>query len=318
MALGRPAHRPHSPAAAGDDRFVDSDDEPALHWSTANATPAGVRAMSDEFARIVDQMVDTSGAPFRLLEAYQYGSQLIRGCRAPTTQPGRPALPTGGPGLQSVLITAQDDESPAPAETYASNEQCSRDLWGLSVLGPGPAGSSTCPSLGEGATRLGRFHPEGVPFRCYLDGASRSQGRVSIFGDRLTIDYAPRCISRPIAEAIDGSARCRVTVALAGADRCSPARGMNAPLGDDGRPHDVTETRGVRSVAICELGQLQGEAGTRCRQGLDCTDCPSGWCKQSTPLPRETCSSGFSPSLRFIGGALSGTDEVHIACALEP
>jgi hypothetical protein len=100
---------------------------------------------------------------------------------------------------------------------------------------------------------------------------------------------------------------------------CPAARGWSDPTGSDGGALPTYVDDGNGQQRVCDLRQLDGESGQRCRSGADCTDCLSGFCRETTTSP--ICPAGtYPPQLRFIGGALLGSSLVHvrITCLLEP
>src|SRR6185503_8700524 len=91
------------------------------------------------------------------------------------------------------------------------------------------------------------------------------------------------CVGRPLQMGDDGLAACTLRVVHAQPVGCPLSRGWSDPPTADGgigsEAIDIETAQGQRRV--CDVQQLDGDAGTTCRSGAACPDCPSGYCMRT-------------------------------------
>jgi hypothetical protein len=299
------------------DGWIGPDEDPALRWTTSDANEVGAIAFAGAFARAVDAVVAPVGSSYRLLEAYHRVGLLVTGCGPPRDGlEDRLVLAAAdkSPSIRMLVATTRDDASPDPPDAYRLDGALNCD--GIyrtetnTYVPEVPAGNEGwCMSPVLPSWRLAVWDE---PLATNATTRCSDPARLSDqFDRRLIVDIRPNCLSRPIATGSDGLASCTLEVLQQEGD-CSAARGWFDP------PNDAAVVNvGGDAWRLCDVRQLDGEAGAACRSGADCTDCASGFCRtdQAAPICRE---GTFPTQLRFIGGVFSGRRvRGRIRCLLE-
>jgi hypothetical protein len=307
------------PSRAGDDQWTGPDDEPALRWTTSQADAAGARIFADAFARAVDEGGPAPpGSRYQPLDAYRRVMRLRSRCAEPRGRREQVLAETLGIDVD-VIVSAADDEGTEPAPAYAEAVKTC-DVFAPEVFVPGV-------SLEDGGTcgpRASRFWRLAVWKPWEFDSLERTcdtAGKLTdVFGARLSVDYAGSlCPSKPVALNPDGTAACTLRVLHTQFVGCPAARGWFDPsTGDGGTGATYVGAKGSER-RVCEVRQLDGEAGATCRLGTACPDCPSGFCMR-TGDSAKWCpyGTGFRADLHVTGGALTGPLEGRLTCLLEP
>ena len=300
--------------------WIGPDEDPALRWTTSDANEAGAIAFAAAFARAVDAVVAPAGSSYRLLDVYHRVGLLVTECGLPRDGAEArlvEAVADKYPWIRLLVATTRDDASPDPPDAYRLGvaSECdgiSRTETHTYVPVPPTENEELCTSRIGASWRLARWNDFLVadsPTRCSDLTALSEQ-----FDGGLISDIRPTCLSRPIAVASNGLASCTLEVTHRDGD-CSAARGWFDPPDAGGAAVNVD--RPGDAWPLCEVRQLDGEAGAVCRSGADCANCPSGFCR--TDESRPICQEGtFPPQLRFIGGVFSGPPlRARIRCLLD-
>ncbi|MEB2313670.1 MAG: hypothetical protein OZ921_10120 [Sorangiineae bacterium] len=313
-----------APSITAKPRPVGPSDDPALAWSSADATYPQRAAFTANLGAALDTPAPP-GARYEPLVAAVDTARLLRGERAPADarEAALRASLAGIDALWILVASLRDDEGSYSPESLEVLPTDGERVWTLTqriARGAGGGSSAGCVADVVAAARLSRWPTteEVIGWPC---GAAELERE--LFPALQSCNLPPRwaCASRPVLVDADGRAECTATVATTDPLGCDPARGWLDPLGQDGvrRPRIVDSEGGP--ARLCEIVELAGAARVACQTDPDCPGCGSGFCGGSTVNRLDACGPGARPSgLRFVGGAAGAGVRGHftIRCTLAP
>jgi len=309
------------PSRSGDERWTGPADDPALRWQTPQADAKNARLFADAFARAVDQAPAPTGARYQSLEAYRDVVALKTNCVEPHG-PRQTMIAEAPRGVTfAMIVSGTDDDSTEPAPVYVDAvNACGDDFFGAMVfvpVVPAQDGGRCAPRATDAWRLLALDKFLFDAFGTFCDGVDRL---THLFSSHFIFHYfgGSNCVARPLRLRDDGLAACTLRVVHAQPMGCPLSRGwFDLPTADGGSGATVINTpKGEHRV--CEVRQLEGEAGANCRSGAPCPDCPSGFCMRTDDSMKWCRSGGFRADLHVTGGAALGPLEGHLTCTLEP
>jgi hypothetical protein len=283
---------------------------PALAWTTNQATREGrdawVRAVDDE----VKRMTAPWGAPFRPLERARDIFQLLRGQRAATGDGERALVATFSSSRRRhwvgvSIVTASDDESPEPLAAYvlADRYEVRTNVVTPEGRGQERADPARFPRLsawdvGSGPGSFGGCHDDvNRPLYLFSPGC---------------IDYWTRCEARPIEETSPGIGRCYIEITTTDPPMCDRARGWVEPFDEDGVRRPRVNGKGEH---VCEALPVAAAVMDACIHDETCANCGSGWCVSEVRPQALICPNTPAKVLRWVGGVLPEGGSFRVTCS---
>lgn len=300
------------PSAPDGESLLTPLDEPSLAWISHTATPAEADALTESVTTALGQRLAAPGEAYGPLRAAKRAMDLVTFARLPVDEAESAlvaSLPTDA--FVQILIASTRDDEEADVSELTPDEASLPAMTTSAVAGPFGASEDACLVSAPGSTRL----------EAWADKVSAEIVRSTCEDEHIWglllhpgwADCGSVCMSKPIAVAEDGQARCQITIDQPDHEGCDASRGWFDP---EGKPAFV-ERNGTK-LRRCEVAQLSGDDLERCRQSLDCPECASGFCVTEVPelVAREVCSEvEHLWPLRFIGGARNGLDGyINVTC----
>jgi hypothetical protein len=285
---------------------------PALAWTTNQATREGrdawVRAVYDE----VKRMRAPLGAPFRPLERARDVFQLLKGQREATSDGEKAIVASFSSSRRRhvvgvSIVAASDDESPEDASAYLLDDRdevqanvVTREGRGREDPDPARFPRLSAWDTGAGPGSFGGCHDDvDRPLYLFTPGC---------------IDYWTRCDARPIEETSPGIGRCYIEITTVDPPRCDATRGWADPKRADGVRRPRTNANGEQ---VCEVLPVAAEFMDACVHDPICADCGNGWCLSEVRPYAQYCPASPPKMLRWIGGMVPAPGSMRVTC-IEP
>lgn len=295
-------------SATSSDAVVSPVSDPALAWTTVEATQDGVDALATAVASHVSSLTAAEGAAFRPLTQAQSIFALLTARRAPASAAEASLLATISQHAQStigvsVVASSDDEDTAAPGSFWGDAPADSSVVAGLVT-------STTAGSTSESFPRLHAWADARIGALVAGCGAAAS-APFSLF-PALCVDVAADCNAPPVALTSPGIGACAVQVETFAPDTCAPNRGWLDPADADGVRRPQMAGDGAR---VCDVAPVAPASMDACIHDPDCAGCGSGWCITEIFQNSSVCAPGSMPSpIRWTGGALPVRGRVHVVC----
>jgi hypothetical protein len=276
-------------------------DSPALAWITQTSSNTEIDAVVAAATEALGQRLAQPGEVYRPLRAARRALDLVNGARAPESA-AETALKASLPedAIKLVLVAStRDDEDTTPVAALLPDE-ATLGTSSIAVVGPFTPMAGTCWIGAPGNTRLEAWS-KALSWQRVITWPCDDQHIWDGLISTGWCDGGPVCEPWPIAVSADGVADCQVLIDQADLGACDPTHGFHDP----GGKATFVDRQGTK-LRRCEVAALEGADLQSCRESLDCSGCPSGWCVTEVPELADlwTCEPGtFQWPLRFIGGA---------------
>jgi hypothetical protein len=273
---------------------------PALAWTTNQATQEGRNALALAVDAEVGRMTAMPGAAYRPLERARDVVHLLDGTREASGEVEKSLVASLSSRRRKKhyigvsIVTASDDESPEPSRSYLVD--LGREAMAVNVV------------TGDGR---GLEAPDPDRFPRLNEWAKAATD--SVLG--TCVDYRVPCDARPIEEISPGVGRCYVEITTTDPPVCDRSRGWVDPLGADGvrrpRLNDKGET-------VCEVLPVDAAVMDACIHDATCANCGSGWCVSEVRPTAGYCRNPLPKMLRWVGGVLPEPGSLRATCSEPP